>query len=69
MTSFDDHLWSHLAERGAHHVSARRPGESATGRRPLIFGGTAGLAAAVAAVVVALSATNATTPADRKSVV
>jgi hypothetical protein len=64
MTNFDDHLWSHLqAEHGADRVSARRPGEAATSRRPLILRGTAGLAAAIAAAVLALIATSATTPA------
>ncbi len=63
MTDFGDHLWSHLqAEHGADRVSAR-PGKAATSRRLLIVRGTAGLAAAIAAAVLALIATSATTPA------
>lgn len=60
MTKFDDHLWSHLVtEHRADEISARRTGESVRSRRPLILTGTAGLAAAAVALIVALSASGA----------
>lgn len=65
MTNFDEHLWSHLVtEHGADRISARRPGAAAASRRPVILPGIAGLTAAGVAVgVLALTATDATSPA------
>ena len=64
MTSFDDHLWSHLrAEHGADRVLPYRPARTAASRRPLIWSGAAGLATVSAAVAVTLTATSPATPA------
>jgi hypothetical protein len=64
MTSFEDHLWSHLLAHGADRAAQHRtPARSR--RRPLVvLGGTfTALAAIAAALVLALTATTATPPA------
>jgi hypothetical protein len=64
MTTFDDGLWARLvAEHDADHVTLTVPPHHTTRRPAIISAGAVALAAAITAVVLALSATADTPPA------